>query len=85
MKASTKEKRHYRIRGQESGIGKPGRADIRPAWAAVGDRIRAKPLCFSGFCRHTYRGARWNEKTCVPGRRVTLSCGYGTARRLPRA
>ncbi|MDR1349797.1 MAG: hypothetical protein LBJ59_03250 [Zoogloeaceae bacterium] len=27
-------------------------------------------------------GARWNEQTCVPGRRVTLSCGYGTMRRL---
>jgi hypothetical protein len=27
-------------------------------------------------------GPRWNEKTCTPGRAVTLSCGYGKARRL---
>lgn len=27
-------------------------------------------------------GPRWNERTCQRGRRVTLSCGYGTARRL---
>jgi len=27
-------------------------------------------------------GPRWNEKTCVPGRAVTLSCGYGKQRRL---
>lgn len=27
-------------------------------------------------------GPRWNERTCWTGRRVTLSCGYGTARRL---
>lgn len=27
-------------------------------------------------------GARWNERTCRPGRRVTLSHGYGTRRRL---
>lgn len=27
-------------------------------------------------------GPRWNEKTCRIGRRVTLSLGYGKARRL---
>ncbi|WP_456511634.1 hypothetical protein [Azospirillum argentinense] len=27
-------------------------------------------------------GARWNERTCWPGRRVTLSHGYGKRRRL---
>ena len=27
-------------------------------------------------------GPRWNERTCVVGRAVTLSCGYGKARRL---
>lgn len=27
-------------------------------------------------------GARWNERTCRIGRRVTLSLGYGKARRL---
>lgn len=28
-------------------------------------------------------GPRWNERTCPPGRHVTLSCGYGKKRRLP--
>jgi hypothetical protein len=35
--------------------------------------------------KHTeYRiyGSRWNERTCPPGRPVTLSRGYGTRRRL---
>lgn len=27
-------------------------------------------------------GARWNEKTCAPGRAVVLSKGYGKANRL---
>lgn len=27
-------------------------------------------------------GTRWNSRTCRVGRRVTLSCGYGKARRL---
>jgi len=27
-------------------------------------------------------GPRWNEKHCYPGRRVTLSLGYGKAHRL---
>lgn len=27
-------------------------------------------------------GPRWNERTCAIGRRVTLSLGYGKARRL---
>lgn len=27
-------------------------------------------------------GARWNERTCRPGRPVVLSLGYGKARRL---
>lgn len=27
-------------------------------------------------------GPRWNEKTCIVGRAVTLSCGYGKKRRL---
>jgi len=27
-------------------------------------------------------GPRWNIGTCMPGRRVTLSCGYGKSRRL---
>lgn len=27
-------------------------------------------------------GPGWNEKTCIPGRRVTLSRGYGKAERL---
>lgn len=27
-------------------------------------------------------GPRWNERACVPGRRVTLSCGYGKKRRI---
>lgn len=27
-------------------------------------------------------GPRWNETTCRPGRAVTLSYGYGKARRL---
>lgn len=26
-------------------------------------------------------GPRWNERTCVPGRRVTLSRGYGKQQR----
>ena len=26
-------------------------------------------------------GKRWNEKTCAPGRRVTLSCGYNKQHR----
>ncbi len=32
-----------------------------------------------GEKRHELRkyGARWNESTCMPGRRVTLSLGYG--------
>lgn len=29
-------------------------------------------------------GPRWNERTCTIGRAVTLSCGYGKARRLNR-
>jgi hypothetical protein len=33
------------------------------------------------FEYRTY-GPRWNEKTCVIGRRVTLSLGYGKQRRL---
>lgn len=37
----------------------------------------------SGEKRHELRryGPRWNEKTCLPGRRVLLSCGYGKQRR----
>jgi len=33
---------------------------------------------------HEYRvlGPRWNASTCRPGRAVTLSLGYGKARRL---
>lgn len=27
-------------------------------------------------------GARWNERTCAPGRTVVLSYGYGKKRRL---
>lgn len=27
-------------------------------------------------------GPRWNERTCALGRKVTLSLGYGKARRL---
>jgi hypothetical protein len=27
-------------------------------------------------------GPRWNEKTCLPGRRVVLSKGYGKANRV---
>lgn len=27
-------------------------------------------------------GPRWNEKTCIPGREVILSFGYGKQRRL---
>jgi hypothetical protein len=27
-------------------------------------------------------GPRWNERTCLPGRRVTLSKGYGKYERL---
>ena len=27
-------------------------------------------------------GSRWNERTCIPGRSATLSCGYGKHRRL---
>lgn len=27
-------------------------------------------------------GPRWNEKTCVPGRSVTLSLGYGKNQRM---
>lgn len=27
-------------------------------------------------------GNRWHERTCPVGRKVTLSCGYGRARRL---
>ena len=27
-------------------------------------------------------GPRWNENTCLPGRPVTLSCGYGKQKRL---
>lgn len=30
-------------------------------------------------------GPRWNEKTCRVGRRVTVSRGYGTKRRLQKA
>ena len=38
----------------------------------------------SGENKIEYRkyGKRWNEHTCKPGRRVTLSCGYGKQRRL---
>jgi hypothetical protein len=38
----------------------------------------------SGAKTAEYRkyGARWNEKTCAPGRPVLLSCGYGKQRRL---
>ncbi|MEZ0261073.1 MAG: hypothetical protein ACAH80_08685 [Alphaproteobacteria bacterium] len=28
-------------------------------------------------------GQRWNERTCKPGRRVTISKGYGKQHRLP--
>lgn len=37
-----------------------------------------------GEKRFEYRtyGPRWNERTCVIGRRVTLSLGYGKQRRL---
>lgn len=54
-----------------------------------------KPL-FIPLCREWYErfassekttefrayGPRWNERVCVPGRRVTLSCGYGKKRRV---
>lgn len=38
----------------------------------------------AGQKQEEYRvyGARWNEVTCRPGRRVTLSHGYGKRRRL---
>ena len=41
-------------------------------------------LYASGVKTTEYRlyGPRWNERTCAPGRRVTLSYGYGKARRL---
>lgn len=37
-----------------------------------------------GRKRHEFRryGARWNERTCWIGRRVTLSCGYGKKHRI---
>jgi len=37
-----------------------------------------------GEKRFEYRlsGARWNERTCVPGREALLSLGYGKHRRL---
>lgn len=39
---------------------------------------------FSGEKRQEYRpwGPRWNDRTCVIGRPVVLSCGYGKGRRL---
>ena len=27
-------------------------------------------------------GNRWNEKTCIPGQSVVLSCGYGKQKRI---
>lgn len=38
----------------------------------------------AGRKTYEYRkyGSRWNEKTCLPGRRVTLSYGYGKQRRI---
>lgn len=27
-------------------------------------------------------GPRWNEKTCLPGRPVIISCGYGKQKRM---
>lgn len=50
--------------------------------------IPLKAEFFDAFERgdktHEYRayGPRWNEKTCVPGRLVTLSRGYGKQKRL---
>ncbi len=37
-----------------------------------------------GYKREEYRpsGGRWNDRTCRPGRRVTLSRGYGKQQRL---
>lgn len=37
-----------------------------------------------GSKKHEYRmfGKRWNKQTCMVGRPVTLSCGYGKQRRL---
>ena len=38
----------------------------------------------NGIKRHEYRqfGKRWNRETCIVGRPVTLSCGYGKQHRL---
>jgi len=36
----------------------------------------------SKTCEYRLYGPRWNEKTCVVGRAVTLSMGYGKQRRL---
>jgi ASC-1-like (ASCH) protein len=33
-------------------------------------------------CEWRIYGPRWNEKTCTPGREVTLSKGYGKHQRL---
>jgi hypothetical protein len=50
--------------------------------------IPLKTAYFEAFARGTktseFRvyGARWNERTCFPGRSVVLSKGYGNAARL---
>lgn len=38
----------------------------------------------NGSKKHEYRlfGPRWNKETCIVGRPVTLSCGYGKRHRL---
>ncbi|MDR3370680.1 hypothetical protein [Rhodoferax sp.] len=33
-------------------------------------------------CEWRIYGKRWNEKTCVPGREVVLSKGYGCSERI---
>ena len=33
-------------------------------------------------CEYRKHGKRWNRETCVPGRPVVLSLGYGKGRRL---
>jgi len=38
----------------------------------------------NGIKKYEYRiyGKRWNEKVCIIGRPVILSCGYGSGKRI---
>jgi hypothetical protein len=59
-----------------------GRPRLRPLFIPL--RRKFYDAFCAGIKTIEYRryGPRWNEKTCMPGRLVTLSLGYGKQHRI---